>query len=137
MPLKTTQKPYLGKLLVKICPWCNQEFKTDKKAQSYCTPTHKKNAEISRRRQRQYFEREEIPVSSKPGASYRISVHKEILVEPAKNVQPPKEVSYYLKAPIRHSADMVPSGFYNLPDLSSGCVHGVDGYCLRCDIDFP
>lgn len=127
-------KPYLGKLLVKKCPWCNNEFKTDKKSQAYCSATHKKNAEVSRRRQRQYFDREDIPVSSKPGASYRVAVQKEILVAPTMNVMPSKEVEYYLKAPIRHSADLPVSGAYNLPDLSSGeCRHGEIGYCVFCD----
>lgn len=73
-------------------------------------------------------------VSSKPGASYNLHFQERPEDPPEKNLKPSREVLYYTKAPIRHSADLVPTGQYNLPDLSgSECEHGNEGYCAFCD----
>lgn len=127
-------KPYLGKLIVKVCPWKNHEFKTANKNQVYCSVNHAKTAQNARKREREYAEREVIPVSSKPGASYNLRIKEFTGVAPVKNLQPVREVLYYEKAPMRHMADL-PRASYNLPDLSTGeCKHGNLDYCVYCDL---
>lgn len=44
-------------ILLKLCPWCQQEFKTENPAQVYCEPKHQKYASAKRGVERQWAAR--------------------------------------------------------------------------------
>ena len=123
----------LGNYIVKICPWKNHEFRTDNPRKVYCTDAHRRTDVTARRRKRQYAERE-IEVSSKPGASYRLSF-KEFTEEvpEVRVVASTPVVKHYTKIPVRAMSGFSSITGYNLPVLDDGtCIHGELGDCWRC-----
>lgn len=120
----------LGQFIVKTCPWKNHQFETNNVRKIYCCPSHQQLDKKDRRRQREYAARE-LPVSSKPGASYNLNF-REVLEVPVKLERSHKtEVEFYKKVPIRASSGL--ENLWNLPMIDDGtCVHGLKGDCWQC-----
>lgn len=127
---------YLGQVINKTCPWCKTEFSTDNARDVYDTRQCNMAAKQARYRARKYAERDELPVSSTPGASYNLRI-RERLEEPVTLTSGHKtEVDWYAKAPVKSSADYeLRTDLINWPDMSeAGCRHGEVGYCWKCDL---
>ena len=128
----------LGGYIVRVCPYKDHEFTTDNPNKKYCSEKHKIAHTQQKRRARQYAERESLPISSKPGASYRVLSMPEVTGEvPVKYTSakdaPKPVVERYQKIPMRALSNFQSTYAAHLPNLDEGlCPHGRWGQCESC-----